>query len=75
MKKSQLKQLIQEVIQENEREYLSFQLTIKLGNEAATFETVPDMLREVAKKIEAGRDSGRIMDINGNGVGGFAFDR
>jgi hypothetical protein len=33
---------------------------------------VPRLLREVATKIEAGKDGGIIRDVNGNKVGGWS---
>lgn len=73
MKKSELKQLIKEVLQEVTPEPTNFKLNIKLGNEAATFETVPDMLMKVAEKIKNGRTEGGILDLNGNVVGEYLF--
>jgi hypothetical protein len=47
-----------------------FTLSIELGNEAMqTGEDVARALREVAKKLDGGDDSGRIRDENGNTVG------
>jgi len=75
MKKSELKQIIREVIdaQDMDVDPDKFVLSIELGNEAANLETVPNMLREVAKKIDQGKESGKIVDTNGNVVGEFEF--
>ena len=72
MNKVQLKQLIKEVIQEDADTEV-FTLKIRLGNAECNRENVPDLLRGVADRIEAGKDYGRIMDINGNNVGEFSF--
>jgi len=46
------------------------------GNEAfqgdETGETVR-ILREIAKKIEQGRENGSVMDLNGNKIGTWAY--
>ncbi len=34
-----------------------------------------DLLRETADKIDAGHDSGTLMDVNGNTVGAWALER
>jgi len=71
MKKSQLKQLIKEVINET-GERKEFRVNIKLGNEAAsTNEDIVNMLQQVIKKLNSGLDVGTIVDINGNYVGKF----
>ena len=51
-------------------------LTITFETENAAFEgdklrEIAKMVRQVAEKIEAGRDSGKIMDVNGNSIGTF----
>lgn len=47
-----------------------FNLKITLGNDAMqTADDVAAALRTVIEKLEAGRTSGRIMDLNGNSVG------
>ena len=51
-----------------------FKLEIDTDN--AAFEDpseVPRMLREAAKKIEAGTMSGKLRDINGNTCGEWKF--
>lgn len=49
-----------------------FTLTIDTGNEAFTGDKageVARILKEIAKKLDKGQDSGKCMDGNGNGVG------
>lgn len=49
-----------------------FRLNIKLGNAAMlTMEDVAQALRDVADKLDAGRDQGVVKDANGNTVGEF----
>ena len=50
-----------------------FTLEIQLGNDAMqTSEEVAETLRSVAEKIDfEGKESGAIMDENGNSVGRF----
>ena len=51
-------------------------ITFDTTNEAfhgdETGETVRT-LREIAKKIERGRDAGPVMDLNGNKIGAWAY--
>lgn len=52
-----------------------FTITIETGNDAMqTSADVADALREVADKLDAGRDGGLVRDANGNTVGRFDFD-
>lgn len=55
----------------------NFSLDIDLGNAAMKDgEDVAEVLRKVANELEAGKtDEGIIFDLNGNRVGGFAFDQ
>ena len=47
-------------------------LQFETGNEAMqTSEAIAAALVEVAGKIKTGRDSGRIMDSNGNSIGNW----
>lgn len=51
-----------------------FTLTIETDNAAFTDDAareVARILRQLAKKLEDGKDSGKVMDLNGNSVGSF----
>lgn len=56
-----------------------FELKMDCSNEEAFGEgeelnnTVAEKIHEVAENVEAGRDEGSIMDINGNKVGQYGF--
>jgi hypothetical protein len=52
-------------------------LTLHTHNAAFDDESteVARILRELADKIEAGRTSGRLFDVNGNACGNWAFDK
>ena len=56
-----------------------FQLKIYTSDAAFadgdTGEEVARILRELADKVEAGRTSGRVFDLNGNACGNWAFDK
>lgn len=52
-----------------------FTLTIETGNAAmSTREDVAEALRQVAEKLEGGREGGNVMDANGNTVGAFSLE-
>jgi hypothetical protein len=45
-------------------------ITIELGNEAMQdMDDVARALKELARRIEAGQEPTKVMDVNGNGVG------
>lgn len=53
---------------------------LKIHNSGAAFDDAPEyevarILRELADKVEAGRTSGRVFDLNGNACGNWAFDK
>ena len=39
-----------------------------------TGKEVARILRELADRVENGRTSGRVFDVNGNACGGWTFD-
>lgn len=50
----------------------TFTLTIEGGNEAMQDRMdIASALEKVAKRLRAGEDGGKIMDVNGNTVGKF----
>lgn len=52
-----------------------FKLKIALGNsEMDTLEDVADALEDVTKRMRHGAASGKILDANGNAVGGFGIE-
>lgn len=53
-----------------------FQLQVHTSNSAFENESaeVARILRELAERVESGRTSGRVFDLNGNACGNWAFD-
>jgi hypothetical protein len=54
---------------------MHFQLFFDCDNaafEEAASETAR-ILRDIAERVEGGRLEGRVMDVNGNSVGNYAF--
>lgn len=50
------------------------EITIALGNAAMSRQTdIASALAVIAKRIERGDQSGKVMDVNGNPVGTFEF--
>lgn len=53
---------------------MKFTLEIELGNEAMQSRSdIARALRKVSAKLQAGRDGGQVMDLNGNSVGSFGL--
>lgn len=53
----------------------SFNLVIQCGNNAMrSNQDIARKLREVAHVLDEGKDTGTIMDYNGNSIGRFAFE-
>jgi hypothetical protein len=55
---------------------MTFQVKIECDNAAFTdnaCEEIARILREIATKLDGGRDGGFCMDYNGNRVGEFAL--
>jgi hypothetical protein len=52
--------------------------TVHIRTDNAAFEDAPGevarILQVVAERVRDGQTSGRVLDINGNSVGGFGFD-
>lgn len=53
-------------------------ITIEINTDNAAFEDnlgeVQHIIREIAKKIEQGRECGKCMDLNGNSVGEWEIE-
>lgn len=55
---------------------LQFHLSITLGNDQMRTRThVRAALQTVSRRLEEGLTEGRILDLNGNGVGTFGFSQ
>lgn len=54
---------------------MRFTIHIDSENEACAPRMLPSMLKDVISKVSAGKDSGKVFDINGNSVGTFELRR